>query len=196
LYILREDIKLWDTKDFFVCGELIDKSCPLFSWKDGKKKYDILHPYLPLTFSTDVNTDPKDYARASDTSFFLGNNKLRDIFRKQIENDEIELIPCKIINKKMRKEYDYWVFNVINQKKIIDEKHSVFSKHTSETMPVFLKIQINQKAISLNQDIYYDPNMLGEYIISDRLAEKILNAHLAGMEVIPIEQYTDKFYKE
>jgi len=195
MYIYREDIKLWNTKHYFICARVSDDTCPLFSWHDGKKKSGILKPYLPLTYFTDVKTDPGDCVPTSE-GMYLGNEKLRDVFIEEIENDEIEILPGKIINKKLEKEYNYWLFHVINLKKIIDLKQSKLSKYSDDVGTFFLEIKLNYRKIPANQNIFYDPHMLNEFIISDSLAEKIINAKLTGMEVIPIEEYKDKFYKE
>ena len=73
-------------------------------------------------------------------------------------------------------------------------KHSKISKYSSNLRPSFLEIKLNYRKIITNQNIFYDPNMLDEFIISDRLAENLINTKLTGMEVIPIAEYTDKYF--
>lgn len=197
MYILRDDTKIKNMKDFFMCSQVFTDKSLHINWKDGKRKCPILNSNLiPFKFITDSKIEPYDFVLLGMSLFFLGNESVKQCFTDPIRNNEIELIPSEIYNKKKNLVYKYWLFNILNVEKIINIKKSKLSKHSSELKMSFINIILNKKIINESKDIYYEPNMIGEYIISERLAEKIITAGLTGMEVIPVDEYKDKFYNE
>jgi hypothetical protein len=197
MYILRDDTSIKELNSYFICSQVMEDNSLLFNWKDGKKKLAIIKPeFLPLKFITNVKIEPEDFVQSSYSIYFLGNERVAECFQKQIKNNEVEIIPAEIYNKLLDKTYKYWVFNILNIKSVINLKKSKKSKFSDHLMISFLSLELNNNAIDNVKDICYDPNMIGEYIINQELADEIKSRELTGMEIIPIGEYTNRFYNE
>jgi hypothetical protein len=190
MYILRAAV---NTKFYSTCGGP-DNYTGFIDWNDGERKLSMFdRKLLPVHYTTDQINAVSDVNDTSD-DILICSEKFISCLDDNIFEKDIELIPATIFHKKSNKKYAMWIMHILNIVEIINKKKSLISQMSLSSMTFYLKIILNDNRIDSDHDIFKEKDLYHEYIISDRLAKRLVNAGLTGMEVLDLKNYYNPIY--